>query len=62
MVEARVLRRWIFLWTIWMLASRLDQTHVKQRILARVEERNINYFTCLVSTVDIRGALLKSDV
>lgn len=45
-----------------MLASRLDQTHVKQRILARVEERNINYFTCLVSTVDIRGALLKSDV
>lgn len=27
-----------------------------------VEERNINYFTCLVSTVDIRGALLKSDV
>lgn len=26
------------------------------------EERNINYFTCLVSTVDIRGALLKSDV
>lgn len=25
------------------------------------EERNINYFTCLVSTVDIRG-LLKSDV
>lgn len=28
----------------------------------RAEERNINYFTCLVSTVDIRGALLKSDV
>lgn len=26
------------------------------------KERNINYFTCLVSTVDIRGALLKSDV
>lgn len=29
MVEARVLRRWIFLWTIWMSASSLDQTHVK---------------------------------
>ena len=25
-------------------------------------KRNINYFTCLVSTVDIRGALSKSDV
>lgn len=63
MVEARVLRMWLFLWHIWISASCLDQTYSKEARPheAEVKERNVNV-TCLVSTVDFGGALLKSDV
>lgn len=58
MVVARVLRRWL-VFTDWIKPTYSEEAWPDE---PGVEERNINYFTCLVSTVDIRGALLKSDV
>lgn len=66
-VEARVLRRRFF------LTGHLDiclntwiKPPIKQRSFRHTiqewREKNINYFTCPASTVDIQGELLKYDV
>lgn len=52
-VEARVLRRWLFLWTIWMSASCLDQTPG-----AEGKEHKLFHLSCLHCGYS-RSAVLK---
>lgn len=50
MVEAWIVRRWLFLWYIWISHQRLDQTHIKQRSLAKQEQNkyvNRSHLSCL---------------
>lgn len=63
--SSSIKKRWLFLWNIWKSASKPGSNVHKAKKLwpdTGAAERNINYFTCLVSTVDIQGGLLISDV
>ena len=66
MVETQVLRRWLFFMeyldfcdSAWIKPTSSKEAWPDE---TGAEERNVNYFTCPVSTVDIGGGLLKSDV
>lgn len=66
MVEARVLRRWLVLWNIWISASCLDQTHIQRKSLARWnrsggKEHKLFHLSCLHCGYS-GNTVLKSDV
>lgn len=67
-VEARGIKEVVifFKWDIWISVSTPGSNpHKATKLLpddTGVEEKNINYFTCPVSTVDVQGELLKYDV